>query len=72
MGEKGNELQQRSFLKTLGIDIKGKINTTNTKMPPDDEKGKKTRLDSRIITECGKDINIEMQRKKTDDFVKDY
>ncbi|MCL2114612.1 MAG: Rpn family recombination-promoting nuclease/putative transposase [Methanobrevibacter sp.] len=69
MGEKGNELQQKSFLKTLGIDIKGKITTTNTKMPPDKKMGKKVRLDSRIITECQKDINIEVQRKKTDDFL---
>ena len=69
LGEKGNSLQQRSFLKTLGINIEGKITTTNTKMPPDKKGGKKSRLDSRIITECEKDINIEVQRKKTDDFI---
>jgi len=46
MGEKGNELQQKSFLKTLGINIKGKIITTNTKMPSDKQKGKSSRLDS--------------------------
>jgi len=69
MGEKGNELQQKSFLKSLGIDIKGKITTTNTKMPSNKQKGKSSRLDSRITTECGKDINIEVQRQKTTDFV---
>jgi len=69
MGEKGNELQQKSFLKALGIDIEGKITTTNTKIPPDKQKGKTTRLDSRITSEYGKDINIEVQRQETPDFI---
>ncbi|MCL2116768.1 MAG: Rpn family recombination-promoting nuclease/putative transposase [Methanobrevibacter sp.] len=69
MGEKGNELQQKSFLKTLGINITGKMTTTNTQINPDKEKGKEVRLDSRIITGCGKDINIEAQRIKTEDFL---
>ena len=69
MGEKGNELQQKSFLKTLGIDIKGEFTTTNTKITADTEEGKKVRLDTRIITQCKKDINIEAQKRKTDDFL---
>jgi len=69
MGEKGNELQQKIFLNALGIDIKGKITTTNTKLAPDRQKGKTSILDSRIRTSCGKDINIEVQRQKTVDFI---
>jgi predicted transposase/invertase (TIGR01784 family) len=69
MGEKGNELQQKSFVKALGIEIEGKIIATNTKMPPDKMDGKKSELDVRIQTSCCKDINIEVQRAKTIDFI---
>ena len=68
MCEEGNELQQKIFLESLGIEVKGKLNILNERIAPELINRKTCILDFLAETDDTL-INIELQQEFTDDFI---
>lgn len=68
MCEEGNEKQQKIFLQSLGINIKGDLLIKSERVPPDIEGNKERILDFIAETEDKTLINIELQVRNTKDF----
>jgi predicted transposase/invertase (TIGR01784 family) len=65
--EKGNENQQKCFLNSIGVTIKGDLNILKATIAPEIINKKKCILD--FLTETDDTlINIELQQEKTEDF----
>ena len=69
LGEVGNELQQKGLLEALGIKIYGKIRVLDPKIAEEIIESKTSILDCHIKTNCGKLIDIEMQKARPTDFI---
>ena len=67
MCEKGNEKQQKTFLKAIGVPIKGELNIQNKTIAPEIINRKKCILDFLAETDDTL-INIELQQQNTSDF----
>ena len=65
--ETGNEKQQITFLKAIGVNIKGNLRIIGPTIHPKTIKNKKSILDFFAETSDSY-INIELQQKKTFDF----